>query len=141
MHTLRAAILVSVTLAVAGCASAAPASPVGQAGAPAPDRVLTASIPREPAFIAALAPLPAQQASDFYIRMFNAFLDLYDDHSRPLPYLAEALPVLNTDSWVILPDGRMETRYHLKPNLRPLDIVPGRASIIRVALAFSRPPF
>jgi peptide/nickel transport system substrate-binding protein len=40
-----------------------------------------------------------------------------DDQGRPLAYLAEALPVLNTDSWIVLPDGRMETRYHLKPNL------------------------
>jgi peptide/nickel transport system substrate-binding protein len=49
--------------------------------------------------------------------MFNAFLDLYDDQARPVPYLAEALPVLNTDSWTVFPDGRMETRYRLKPNL------------------------
>jgi peptide/nickel transport system substrate-binding protein len=49
--------------------------------------------------------------------MLNAFLDLYDDQARPIPYLAEALPVLNTDSWIVFPDGRMETRYRLKPNL------------------------
>jgi len=49
--------------------------------------------------------------------MFNAFLDLYDGDDNPQPYLAEALPALNTDSWIIFPDGKMETRYRLKPNL------------------------
>lgn len=35
----------------------------------------------------------------------------------PLPYLAEALPQLNTDTWTVSPDGRMQTTYRLKPNL------------------------
>src|SRR5205823_10951488 len=95
-----------------------------QASAPSGERVLTASILKEPEFIAAQAPIPSQNASDFYTRMFNAFLDLYDDRSRPLPYLAEALPVLNTESWIVFPDGRMETRYHLKPSLTWHDGVP-----------------
>jgi peptide/nickel transport system substrate-binding protein len=33
------------------------------------------------------------------------------------PYLAEALPQLNTGSWRVLPDGTMETTYTLRPNL------------------------
>src|SRR5207249_11792996 len=95
-----------------------------QASSPAAERVLTVSILKEPDFIAAQAPLPSQNATDFYTRMFNAYLDLYDDQGRPLPYLAEALPALNTDSWTVFPDGRMETRYHLKPNLVWHDGVP-----------------
>jgi len=50
-------------------------------------------------------------------RLFNAGLDLLDDRTVAQPYLAEALPQLNTDSWRVLPDGRMETVYHLRPNL------------------------
>src|SRR4051812_29217510 len=69
---------------VASCAPAAPtpsspAGPASQASQPTSPRVLTASIPIEPTYIAALAPLPPGGASDFYQRMFNAFLDLYDD--------------------------------------------------------------
>jgi peptide/nickel transport system substrate-binding protein len=90
---------------------------VNQAAAPAAQRVLTASVALEPGFIAGLSPLPARNATDFYQRIFNAFLDLYDDQERPLPYLAEALPALNTDTWQVFPDGTMQTRYHLKPNL------------------------
>jgi peptide/nickel transport system substrate-binding protein len=123
MHARRWTALITVAILITGCASTAPsmpASPASQptpASAPARERVLTASIPIEPTYIAALAPLPPGGASDFYQRMFNAFLDLYDDQARPLPYLAEALPQLNTDTWTVFSDGRMETRYRLKPNL------------------------
>lgn len=50
-------------------------------------------------------------------RVFNASLALYDDRGELRPYLAEALPQLNTDSWRLLPDGRMETAYRLRPGL------------------------
>jgi len=50
-------------------------------------------------------------------RFFNATLDVFDMKSNPQPQLAEALPELNTDTWRLLPDGRMETRYTLRPNL------------------------
>jgi len=50
-------------------------------------------------------------------RLFNAALDLIDDRNLPRPYLAEALPELNTDPWRVYPDGRMETTYRLKPNV------------------------
>ena len=116
MQTPRFAILLTALL-FAGCTPAGPSSPNPSQPAPAPEqRVLTLSIAREPTFIAALAPLPSQQASDFYVRAFNAFLDLYDGQGKPVPYMAEALPALNTDTWQLFPDGRMETRYHLKPN-------------------------
>jgi peptide/nickel transport system substrate-binding protein len=123
MHALRVVVLVSMAVGMAGCAAAGPAAtagPTGSGSRPASssgERVLTMSIAIEPSYVAALAPLPPGGASDFYQRMFNAFLDLYDDQARPLPYMAEALPVLNTDSWTVFPDGRMETRYRLKPNL------------------------
>ncbi len=37
--------------------------------------------------------------------------------ATPVPYLAEAVPQLNTDAWRVNPDGTMETRYRLKPNI------------------------
>jgi peptide/nickel transport system substrate-binding protein len=97
------------------------------------------SIAVEPTFIAAFAPLPPGGASDFYQRMFNAYLDLYDDQARPVPYLAEALPALNTDSWTVFPDGRMETRYRLKPNLVWHDGVPLTAHDFVFAFDVSAP--
>src|SRR4051812_27834139 len=44
-------------------------------------------------------------------RLFNAALTLYDREGAPLPYLAHDLPQLNTDSWRVFPDGRMDTTY------------------------------
>jgi peptide/nickel transport system substrate-binding protein len=50
-------------------------------------------------------------------RFFNASMSLMDGAGGIHPYLAETLPQLNTDSWRVLPDGRMETTYRLKSNL------------------------
>jgi peptide/nickel transport system substrate-binding protein len=50
-------------------------------------------------------------------RLFNAALDFRDTRDVDRPYLAEAVPQLNTDTWRVFPDGRMETTYRLKPNL------------------------
>ncbi len=50
-------------------------------------------------------------------RLFNATLTANDQHGAPQPYLADALPQLNTESWRVFPDGRMETVYRLRPAL------------------------
>jgi len=44
-------------------------------------------------------------------------LDYLDENEVPQPYLEEALPQLNTDTWHVFPDGEMETVHHLRPNL------------------------
>ena len=49
--------------------------------------------------------------------VLNAELVYLDELGLPQLYLAEALPELNTDTWQVFPDGRMETTYRLKPNL------------------------
>jgi peptide/nickel transport system substrate-binding protein len=51
------------------------------------------------------------------VALFNAALAVVDNASTPRPHLAEALPALNTDSWRLSPDGRMETTYRLRPGL------------------------
>ncbi|HEY3115829.1 MAG TPA: ABC transporter substrate-binding protein, partial [Chloroflexota bacterium] len=49
--------------------------------------------------------------------MFNADISLLDEKGAPVPYLVEALPRLGADGWEVFPDGRMQTTYHLRPNL------------------------
>jgi peptide/nickel transport system substrate-binding protein len=49
--------------------------------------------------------------------IFGAGLAVLDGKEQPHPRLAESLPQLNTDSWRVLPDGRMETTYVLRPGL------------------------
>ncbi|HEY3116821.1 MAG TPA: ABC transporter substrate-binding protein [Chloroflexota bacterium] len=138
----RFVLLLALPALIAGCSPAAPAAaPAGssQPSAAAPERVLTASISREPDFLGAQAPIPSQSATDFYTRMFNAYLELIDDQSRPMPYLAEALPALHTASWTVFPDGRMETRYHLKPNLVWHDAAPLTADDFVFGFQFATP--
>jgi peptide/nickel transport system substrate-binding protein len=50
-------------------------------------------------------------------RLFNATLTTSNGRGLPIPYLVDALPELNTDTWKIFPDGRMETTYHLRAGL------------------------
>src|SRR2546423_37136 len=64
------------------------------------------------------------------IRLFNASLTMLDDRQAPFPYLAEALPQLNTESWRVFPDGKMETVYRLRPNLTWHDGAPFTAEDI-----------
>ena len=51
------------------------------------------------------------------VRLFNAGLALRNARGNYQPYLAEALPQLNADSWQAFPDGRMQTTYRLRLNL------------------------
>src|SRR5204863_2181662 len=81
------------------------------------ERTLTVGVRVEPATIAAKALRSAFVKVKSSARMFNAGLDLIDDHNIARPYMALALPQINTDSWKVSPDGRMETSYTLKPNL------------------------
>ncbi len=84
---------------------------------PRAERTLMAAIRTEPFSVAPRELEGGGVGLDFTIRAFNAGLELVDDKGGVSPYLAEALPQLNTDSWRVFPDGRMETRYILKPNL------------------------
>jgi peptide/nickel transport system substrate-binding protein len=101
-----------------------PASSVGQPGpSPAqsnpaqPQRTLQTAVRLEPASVATRAFVQAGVALYLSKRMFNAELSLLDPNANPHPYLAEALPQLNSDDWQVMPDGRMETTHHLKSNL------------------------
>ena len=56
-------------------------------------------------------------SSDGMKRLFTASLAYLDGAGKAVPYLAETLPSLDTESWRVLEDGRMETTYALRPNL------------------------
>src|SRR5687768_15992588 len=76
----------------------------------------------------------------FVLRVFNADLDMIDGQDQARPYLAEALPQLNTESWQVLPDGTMQTRYQLRPNLTWQDGAPLVASDFVFALDVYKTP-
>ena len=116
-----------VAVVVVGCSPQAAAPESGSRAAPgasAPQRTLIISQRGEPPTLAARSLVTQGSSLNVPPRFFNATLDMYDIQQNPHPQLVEALPEFNTDSWRLFPDGRMETRYTLRPNLTWHDGVP-----------------
>lgn len=120
-RSLAVPFLTLLTTILAACAPAASPPAPGSRGpepqAGAPSRTLAVAIRVEPPTVATR---PLQTAGiGLYLpsRMFNATIGLLDKDGRSLPYVVEALPQLNSESWRLFPDGRMETTYRLKPNV------------------------
>ncbi len=113
--------LLGLIVFVVACNPAAPPGPAS-GGQPPPQtqqpRTIVAAVRVEPSTLAIRA-LGQQGGVATYLskRMFNADLAILDDQAMPRPYLAETLPQLNTGTWQVFPDGRMETTYQLKPGL------------------------
>src|SRR5579871_795157 len=120
----RLAIATGVLITLVACA--APVSPSTQqsntpagssTGAPQAQRTLVAAVQREPPTLA-LRPIGETFASQYLPNhMFNADIAVLDDQGLTHPYMVEALPQLNTDSWQVFPDGMMQTTYQFLPNL------------------------
>lgn len=111
------AILLATTWLVGACAAPAPTTPDISTGAsqPAQSRTLVAAVRYEANDLAAKT--AAGAPASFTKRLFNAALALIDSSGNARPYLAESLPQLQTDSWRVFPDGRMETTHRLRPGL------------------------
>jgi ABC-type transport system substrate-binding protein len=71
-------------------------------------------------------------------QVFHAALVQHDERERPQLQLAEAFPQLNTDSWKVFPDGRMETTWRLRPNLTWHDGAPLAADDFVLSLQYSK---
>src|SRR5581483_10576664 len=118
MNVRTSAFGLALLLLAGACAAAPTSGPVpgaNQAPKPAPTKTLVVVDRHEPIDLA--PKILAQGGSWRTKRLFNADLALVDASGTTQPYLAEALPQLNTDSWRVFPDGRMETTYRLRPNL------------------------
>lgn len=121
---IRSRLLIAalvVPLVTMSCAPSAPGAAGEQAqdseGSVAAQRTLVVAVRGEPPSLAA-KPVTAFSGSLNRPReLFNAQLDFLDERGLPQAQLAEALPQLNTETWRVFPDGRMETTYKLKPYL------------------------
>lgn len=106
------------TAMLTGCSAGSPSAGGETASTSSrPQRTLVMALRSQPPSVASLPLRPAGLSVASAVRLFNAGLDYVDDRAQTHPYLAEELPKLNTDSWRVFPDGRMETTYRLKPNL------------------------
>jgi peptide/nickel transport system substrate-binding protein len=127
-------ILVAIaSLVVSACSSGSPTTrtdsvparsdPSGSAAqptAPRIDRTLVMMSSGEPASFATKQIVPSGAATGKGTEakvVLNAALAFLDERGLPYPVLAESLPQLNSGDWRVFPDGKMETIYHLKPNL------------------------
>src|SRR5436190_4205142 len=115
-----AALLPIVVMAACSPASRPAAGQPGQPGEPPAQRISRTLIMAGRSETPSVASRPLRVfglTSTTVSRLFNAGLALRDGDGNFRPYLAEALPQLNTDSWKVLPDAHMETTYRLKPGL------------------------
>lgn len=114
-------LLLLITVGLVACAPATPGATTAPGEQPRvasrPSQTLVTVVRVEPTSLASRPLTFAGANVAFAVRVFNAELDTVDALDQPRPYLAEALPQLNTDSWRLFPDGHMETSYRLKPNL------------------------
>src|SRR5690348_10967880 len=92
-----------------------PSAPAAAAPQPAgQDRTVTMAVRYEPPSV---LPKAGSGLTSGAVRPFNAALFLVDGDGVTKPYLTTSLPQLNTDTWRVSPDGRMEVTYQLKPGL------------------------
>lgn len=129
---------------LAGCApSPGPSTPGGAQGAEGasrPTRALTFALRVEPLFLTTKGLRTSAATITTTTRLFNAGLAFIDEQSQYHPYLAEALPRLDTDTWRVFPDGRMETTHRLKPGLTWHDGAPLTAEDYVFALKVYQTP-
>lgn len=123
--TGRRLLPILLVLVLAACAptatsevpGSAPANPAAPPGRSEPGKTLVMAIRVEPASVAAKALESGGVTLTTTRRLFNATLTLFDDQGLPTPYLAQSLPQLDSPTWRVSPDGRMETTYALKAGL------------------------
>lgn len=100
------------------CAPAAGTATGGTGAAPSvPQRALVIANFGEPPQLAAKSLVTQGGSFGIPSRFFNATFDITDVREVVHPHLVEALPQVNTNTWQIFPDGKMETRYTLRPSL------------------------
>jgi len=119
MRGLRKAFFL-VGISILGCAPVAPSSSGGVAPPISqPQRALVVAGGREPESLASkpLRDVGGAGLPRAALRAFNAGLAIADERALSHPYLAEALPELNTESWRVSADGAMETSYRLRGGL------------------------
>ncbi len=127
VRVLTAMILV-LTPCVTACAGNAPAARgPGESGGSAAPRRLVAAIRSAPPTVSAdlntIIPGTIGLA-----RLVSSGLTVVDDDGSRIPLLAEAVPSIENGLWQLLPDGRMETSWRIRPGARWHDGTPFTAT-------------
>src|SRR5579862_5316563 len=120
MHRWVTIIPVALGLLVAACAPAGQGAVSGQAqpNVPPPaSKSLTIALGGEPEYIL-MANLGGGGGTGTIAQNFRLAvhqqLVTYDDQGHLLPMLATEVPTQDRGTWVVRPDGTMQTTYHLR---------------------------
>jgi peptide/nickel transport system substrate-binding protein len=138
MRISRVAVLLLIGLSTACAAAQQPAVWEDGGRTPPPSRTLTMAVKYEVPDLA--TKIPASSGPNTTRRLFNASLALIDNTGKARPYLAQTLPELNTGSWQVFADGRMETTYQLRSGLTWHDGAPLTAEDFVFAYQVYREP-
>lgn len=72
--------------------------------------------------------------------LLNSPLTIYDDQNNLHPRLAQRVPTLENGDWSVTPDGRMETTWKLRPDVRWHDGSPFTAEDLVFSFRVARDP-
>ncbi len=117
IHGRGAMALAAATLLVACGPGAGPQPASPQAGPPQRTLVMV-SYGEPPHFVMKHGSASGEGSGSGARQPFVGNLSERDDRGMARPVLAESLPQLGTDTWRMLPDGRMETIYRLRSGLK-----------------------
>src|SRR5438093_1002626 len=99
------------TIAIAACSPAS--QPTGTRGAAPASEAGTAQSTRTLSIVMRVEPPTMMDSSvdrsAVHKPLFSATLGYWNLQNEPYPVLAESVPLLNSDTWKVSPDGRMET--------------------------------
>src|SRR5438046_5358411 len=123
MIIARALASIFILLFLAGCAPTGPAQPGGSASerppaASGPKRIVAAITGDPPTLYNKLNTNNAIRGIDALEKFVVGGLANEDDQAALRPQLATAVPSLDNGQWLLLPDGRMETTWNLRPEAR-----------------------
>jgi len=97
------------------------AQPGASPGAPAQRKAVEILIRGGPnAFVTAAGGLagPTARPSRYFHEFVNGYVTVRDHEDEVAPHLAAALPSLDNGTWKVLPDGRMEVTWKLRPGIK-----------------------
>lgn len=107
------------------------AAPLGPMDGVAPDAGLTAgpkriiaAVMQEPQALNYTVNITGGSGTDALNELVNSGLVNFDNQGGVRPVLAEAVPTLENGLWKLLPDGRMETTWRLRPDSQWQDGTP-----------------
>ncbi len=120
-----------LVLIMSACAPGTPRSTGGGEGSSAPrattPKRISVGIMIEPQAFrsqlsrSSLGSIPGSQELE---QLVNAGLTIADHQGRLQPELAEAVPTVENGLWKVFPDGRMETTWKIRPDVRWQDGTP-----------------